>query len=548
MSGISFGRYFNIEGRRASVPAEGDTSVLYLPDTAPAVLPTSASITGDVGVTLRYPGTPTASGKLTVTGSCSTMLPVSVTLNYGALDLQADGSWTYTLDTSNPQVQQLLEDVSLLDAYPVWAADGTAGVTLTATIWGRQVVITGTTSTSVRLGSTETGGGQLTVTGGGGLLTPINRALTYGTMTVTAAGAWTYTLDPTNPAVLALGPSDHVSDSLTVRTQDGRGSVTLQAQVWGKVSVVITGTTTATLRLGGVQTGGGGLTVTGGSGKMASGSHVLTYGTMTLTDAAWSYVLDPSNPTLQGLTPQQSVTDPYTAWSSDGGGSIGLTPTLYGRGADPYSSSVVLLMQADASSVWDATGRHTLTLHAPAFLAADGVHFVSTPGSEVVAPASADFALGETGTFEMFLTNGDGTGAPYVFFCISEGQGSGYKKIYLQGYLDQLYLDVAGPSDLSGTRIFGGVGSLPNWGNTAHIEIGFTAGTWYAFIAGQLVATASYSHGWPDVGQPLIIGEMREGSFTPRYPTYGKSSGVRLTKGVCRHTASFTPPTHFDYP
>lgn len=331
MSGISFGRYFNVEGRAASTPAPDDGSVIFLPDTVPAALPTSAAITGDTGVTLRYPGTPTASGQLTVTGSCSTMQPVSVALNYGSLSLAANGAWTYTLDTSNPQVQQLLEDVSLLDAYPVWAADGTAGVTLTATIWGRQVVITGTTSTAVRLGGQESGGGQLTVTGGSGLLTPITRTLTYGTITVTAAGVWTYTLDPTNPAVIALGPNDHVSDSIVVRTQDGRGSVTLQAAVWGRVQVVITGTTSTTLRLGGTQTGGGALTVTGGSGKMANLVQPLTYGTITMTDNAWSYTLDPSNPTLTALSAAQSVTDNYTAWSSDNKGSVDLAATVYGK-------------------------------------------------------------------------------------------------------------------------------------------------------------------------------------------------------------------------
>ena len=50
---------------------------------------------------------------------------------------------------------------------------------------------------------------------------PAASANGYGTYTISATGAWVYTLDNANAAVEALGSGDTLSDSFTVLSQDG---------------------------------------------------------------------------------------------------------------------------------------------------------------------------------------------------------------------------------------------------------------------------------------------------------------------------------------
>ena len=50
---------------------------------------------------------------------------------------------------------------------------------------------------------------------------PTKSAGGYGTFTMTAAGAWIYTLDNANSAVQALNAGDMLTDSFTVTTIDG---------------------------------------------------------------------------------------------------------------------------------------------------------------------------------------------------------------------------------------------------------------------------------------------------------------------------------------
>ena len=43
----------------------------------------------------------------------------------------------------------------------------------------------------------------------------------YGSVTIDAAGAWTYTIDNTLAAIQSLGAGESTSDTVTVRTADG---------------------------------------------------------------------------------------------------------------------------------------------------------------------------------------------------------------------------------------------------------------------------------------------------------------------------------------
>ena len=90
------------------------------------------------------PGTPTASGTLTVSDvddGEAELVPVPAgtagTGGYGTFEVAANGAWTYTLDNSDPDVDALaLAGGTLTDTITVTSEDGTASEVITVTISG----------------------------------------------------------------------------------------------------------------------------------------------------------------------------------------------------------------------------------------------------------------------------------------------------------------------------------------------------------------------------------------------------------------------------
>ena len=188
---------------------------------------TAGAVTEAGGVNNGIPGTPTATGDLTSTDVdnpndawTAVSAPTASANGYGSYTLTADGLWTYTLSNSNPAVQALNVGDVLIDSFTVTTVDGTAQL-VTITIDGANdaAVISGTAAGAV----TEAGGvnndtpgtpiatGDLTSTdvdnppdAWDAVTTSLRGASGYGTYTLTAGGAWTYSLDNTNAAVQAL--------------------------------------------------------------------------------------------------------------------------------------------------------------------------------------------------------------------------------------------------------------------------------------------------------------------------------------------------------
>ena len=121
------------------------------------------------------------------------------------------GAWTYTLDNANSVVQALNVGDTLTDTFTVTTIDGTPKV-VTVTIHGANdaAIISGTTTGSVieagcARHDTPTATGTLTDTDVDNtpntftaVSSPTASAGGYGTFTMTADGAWTYTLDEAN--------------------------------------------------------------------------------------------------------------------------------------------------------------------------------------------------------------------------------------------------------------------------------------------------------------------------------------------------------------
>jgi VCBS repeat-containing protein len=303
------------------------------------------------------PGTPTATGDLnsadvdnlndvwTAVGS-----PTATTNGYGSFTLTAAGAWTYILDNSNTAVQALNVGDTLMDTFTATTIDGTAHV-VTVTIAGTDdtAVITGDTTGAV----VEAGGvanstpGTPTATGDlnsadvdnptdawTAVTTPTASINGYGTFTLTAAGAWTYTLDNSNASVQALNVGNTLNDTFLATTVDGTAQVVTVTITGTNDAAVISGDTTGTvIEAGGVGSGIPGVPVATGDldstdvdNPPDSWNAVSTptagangYGTFTLTGAGtWTYVLDNSNAAVQALNFGDTLTDSFIATTVDG--------------------------------------------------------------------------------------------------------------------------------------------------------------------------------------------------------------------------------------
>ena len=317
------------------------------------------------GVGSGIPGTPVATGNLHSTdvdnpNDAWTPAATASANGYGTFTIDAAGLWTYTLDNANATVQALGTGDILPDSFTVTTIDGTPQVvTITITGTDDAAVISGDfTGTVLEAGGVNNGmPGIPTATGNLDAAdddnppdwtpvdTPAASTSGYGTYTLTAAGAWAYTLDDSNAAVQALNAGQTLTDTFTALTVGGTAQVVTITIDGANDAAVITGDTTGSvIEAGGVANGTPGTsTVTGDlnstdvdnqSDLWEPVSTLLRgtggYGTYTVTtDGAWSYTLDDSNPDVQKLNVGGTLTDTFTAFTVDGTAQL-VTITIHG--------------------------------------------------------------------------------------------------------------------------------------------------------------------------------------------------------------------------
>ena len=329
---------------------------------------TSGNVTEAGGVNNGTPGTPTATGDLNATdvdnpsdGWTAVSAPSAGASGYGGYTLTAAGVWTYTLNNSNATVQALNVGQTLTDSFTATTIDGTSQlVTVTITGANDAAVISGTTSGNV----TEAGGvnnatpGTPTATGDlnstdvdnaadawTAVSAPTASASGHGSYTLTAAGAWTYTLDNNNATVQALNIGQTLTDTFTATTIDGTAQLVTITIHGTNDAAVITGTATGTVvEAGGVGSGIPGTPVATGNLNStdvdnpndtwtAVGTATAStggYGSYTLTAAGeWTYTLDNSNAAVQALGTGSTLPDSFTVTTIDGTSQI-VTITIHG--------------------------------------------------------------------------------------------------------------------------------------------------------------------------------------------------------------------------
>src|SRR5207247_992291 len=145
---------------------------------------------------------------------------------FGTFTLAANGAWTYTANNSQAAIQQLGAGQSITDSFTAVSSDGTASQVVTVTIHGTNDVpviggvstgavtedvnvVAGNISTSGALTIADVDAGQSNFTAQAG--TPGS----FGTFTLAANGAWTYTANDSLPAIQQLGATQSLTDSFT---------------------------------------------------------------------------------------------------------------------------------------------------------------------------------------------------------------------------------------------------------------------------------------------------------------------------------------------
>ncbi|MCE7565214.1 retention module-containing protein [Aliivibrio fischeri] len=272
-----------------------------------------------------------------VSGPNTTATPGDVTGLYGALTVDANGEWTYLLDNDKAQA---LGDTVATEIFTIEVSDGNGGTVtqdITVSVTGHDdqpIVDAGatqeTTGTVVEDGELHAEG-TITYLDPEGTLIGYTVSTTstplYGTFIVDpATGKWEYDLD--NTLAQAIG-ADGAQESLVIDVTDATGQVTQQVitiDITGENDVpVITGTTTADVKEGVVETVSGQLNATDAESDplgwqiSSSSSATGVYGTLSINAAGlWTYVLT-ENSTLALAT---DTTDVFTVEASDGKGGI----------------------------------------------------------------------------------------------------------------------------------------------------------------------------------------------------------------------------------
>ncbi|MBI1386678.1 MAG: hypothetical protein GC150_17375, partial [Rhizobiales bacterium] len=198
---------------------------------------TPATIGGDTAATTLEDSITSASGTLTVVDpdigeqGFATVPGASLSGSYGTFTFDAQtGNWTYAHGAG---AQAANVGAPLTDTLTVSSLDGTTqAVTVTINGANDAAVVTGADTGGVteRSGAANVTPGTLTATGNlnhtdvdnpDDAWTAATTVGSYGTLTIDAAGVWTYTLDDTIAAVEALNVGGTLTDTIAVATGDG---------------------------------------------------------------------------------------------------------------------------------------------------------------------------------------------------------------------------------------------------------------------------------------------------------------------------------------
>ena len=327
---------------------------------------------------------------LTVTGVSSvsegtTGTPGSALIGkYGSLTLNANGTWSYSLNNADVDTQALAAGTSGQDVFSYTVRDvrgATSTAQLTITIAGANdpggaapdtnagdavseagvnpgnTAFAGDASATGNVLTNDTGTSKTVTTTG-------SFTGTYGALSLAADGTWTYTLNNADADTQALRQGQSVADVFTYTMRDGAGATSSST-----LTVTIAGTNDAPVAVANTNAGdavtesgvnpgntafAGDPSATGnvltndtdidaGDTKTVTttGSFTGTYGTLSLAaNGTWTYTLNNADADTQALTQGQSVSDVFNYTMRDASGATSsstLSITITGTNDAPVA-------------------------------------------------------------------------------------------------------------------------------------------------------------------------------------------------------------------
>ncbi|KXF83597.1 VCBS domain-containing protein [Enterovibrio coralii] len=264
----------------------------------------------------------------------------------------------------------------------------------------------------------------------------------YGSLSIAANGAWTYTVD--SDSVQSLAEAEVVVDEITVTASDGTEQVISITITGTDDDAVISGTTSGSVTegdAGDVITTSGTLSISDddSTSTFTNTNQTGDYGSFSMVDGEWTYTLD--NSKADSLNADQRVTDTFTVTASDGTEQeivINITGSddaavLSGDTSSTISNftsnTITSTLSRDSNGTWDVSDGDSMYLNisnvqtSAAYSNSVGYYVLDGSGNVVRAAILFDNAHSTNGTSININTAG---GEKVGLFMIPDGDSQGF--------------------------------------------------------------------------------------------------------------------------
>ena len=318
--------------------------VTFVPASEPAVLSSATVDLSETNAVLTTGGTLTISD---VDSPATFVAQAGTAGSYGTFTINAAGAWSYTASSAH---DAFVAGTTYSDTFQVASADGTT-TSVTVNILGTNdaAVLSSATVGLSETNAVLTTGGTLTISDVDSPATFVAQAGTagsYGTFTIDAAGAWSYTASSAHDAF--VGGTTY-SDTFQVASADGTTTSVTVNILGTNDAAVLSSATVGLSETNAVLTTGGTLTISDVDSPatfVAQAGTAGSYGTFTIDAAgAWSYTASSAHDAFVAGT---TYSDTFQVASADGTTTSVTVNILGTNDAAVLSSATVGLSETDA--------------------------------------------------------------------------------------------------------------------------------------------------------------------------------------------------------